>query len=877
MMRPIRPHSQHCDSDFFTDRPTTDSEAYLLEMFAYKEAHFTPEMDARWNAIFDPRKAYEPASGQLPPDSTTIYEMKEMVYSRSKKLFDDWATLNKILQRHEGILRKRWPKKTMEQRKKVLLAAWPSMPLSHRPGLRTFESIPDDLMDSQLPKYRNDFLWPYINLEDLARGNLLLIFINARGRHSPDEFAHADWDAATLGHKSGAVQFRWFNCHTMLFLCRHTPEPYGVLTDWIHNSKAREWLENRIGFWVGQGLIILDIQQKILEFLVKCCYVIFQDRPSESLVDESVSIQPEPTFSPVADGSLPSLETIAAEAPYRVPAHLDVTRLHHMVLAKRSAAEDHIWTLREDPAYFSDTVKTYGDHRTERLLDIDGKPTRTVGKPLFWDRVLEYSIAHSYSNFELWNRVYRQLVFLANSKEKYSSSISTTERLPADLEDTFQEVMYLLSQASKLIISTLYIRVPSSLPFRPYYYRFNPVPGENLVIVELRNTSKFFEDKLIWLYQNIVQPDRVRALGLSFFVDELERLIQRDFKQKERITPFVVRILSDLAVVAEIERQLKLFQPWAAGMAAQMEQNWKSYVKFEGICNTIEDFIADLEGISPPLSRLGTPSDGRFTYPAHQRRTRATTEVMRKAEGNLDLFWSTIDAHFADKSPRLKEIESHMSERRPFQRTPEWVEPIVEKKKKKKTRQAGPEQLYIPLPGPNPTEKDGACFAPPAGAGPPKIKTRKNALITDPAALGAEPVPTPEPVQHVQQHPEPAHALLPPSFTVSKRAFKIFSTLFHNPLEPNQPGEVVWSDFLHAFAAIGFAVEKLWGSEWQFTPPATAHLTGGSSTTTNHNADRSIVFHEPHPHKKIGFLQARRHGRRLNRVYGWTRESFVLG
>ena len=81
-------------------------------------------------------------------------------------------------------------------------------------------------------------------------------------------------------------------------------------------------------------------------------------------------------------------------------------------------------------------------------------------------------------------------------------------------------------------------------------------------------------------------------------------------------------------------------------------------------------------------------------------------------------------------------------------------------------------------------------------------------------------------------------------------------------VEPNSPGEIPWSDFLHAMSHTGFEIEKLYGSTWQFTP-------------TKLDVERSIQFHEPHPVNKIPYRVARRHGRRLNRAYGWTGAMFV--
>ena len=77
------------------------------------------------------------------------------------------------------------------------------------------------------------------------------------------------------------------------------------------------------------------------------------------------------------------------------------------------------------------------------------------------------------------------------------------------------------------------------------------------------------------------------------------------------------------------------------------------------------------------------------------------------------------------------------------------------------------------------------------------------------------------------------------------------------------PGEIPWPDFLHAMVSTGFRPEKLYGSVWQLSPAGL-------------DVERAIQFHEPHPSGKIPFLIARRHGRRLNRAYGWEGGMFVL-
>lgn len=65
-----------------------------------------------------------------------------------------------------------------------------------------------------------------------------------------------------------------------------------------------------------------------------------------------------------------------------------------------------------------------------------------------------------------------------------------------------------------------------------------------------------------------------------------------------------------------------------------------------------------------------------------------------------------------------------------------------------------------------------------------KTKTKTRAVL---APEIEAPVPPVLPVQAED---------LQPKFILKQRAYKVISTIFHNPLSPNQPGEIPWTDFL---------------------------------------------------------------------------------
>lgn len=244
-----------------------------------------------------------------------------------------------------------------------------------------------------------------------------------------------------------------------------------------------------------------------------------------------------------------------------------------------------------------------------------------------------------------------------------------------------------------------------------------------------------------------------------------------------------------------------------------------------------------LKGIVP----FAMPGDRKFEYPVDRKRTKQSTEAMRKAEANLDLFWSKFDANWKNYAGRR--IDDCMGYHTPrnkgqeIERTVPWVEPT---KEPKVTINSTPKE-----PKPWTDTKDEIAAVKPKK----KTKTKGAGQIIEPEGPASE-APSVQPEKQ-------------PTFKVDKTSLKVFNTLFFTPGRTGGPGEIPWIDFLHAMAKTGFSAQKLYGSIYQFTP-------------TTLDVERSIQFHEPHPAVKIRFTVARRIGRRLTRAYGWHGEMFEL-
>lgn len=742
-----------------------------------------------------------------PASFPTPDEVKQNAQKRAASLLANCAILRKILERHEDVIRKRWMKKTKEQRKKILLTALPQLPPVHRPDYLAFRMETKE-QRAKGTKFGHSYLRPYLNVEDLVRGRTLLLLLNSRGRNPPPMFAHSDHESAHLGLLCAAIRLPFLNDYTMV-LDGTTVDSYGRLISWAEDPDGFELMITGRGFHPGEGLMILEIQQGVWAFLVECCRALLHDIASDNLISDEIPVQPEP---PALVGDPTEWSTLAAntaEAPYRVPAHMDFERLKAVVSAKRAAAEDHAWSLREDPGYFADAVADWSEHRQETLLDTNGRRHPNLDRPLFWNRVIGGVVFDAHGNLVMWDLIESELTKLSNLKEKYAKDISPEKSLPPEYLDALLKFRHLLDQASKGPILNLKSGVPASPPLRSLFVREPQKPGSTMIVVKTK--GGLHRDQLMWIFQSLWDEKQLHFYRLPNLMDELERLIQNDPKQKERLSGWVTKVFSDLGVIAAARHELSIYTPWASGLDNEHARRDEE-IRQDFINKSI--FLADLERDFKNLafSNSGSPSDGKFNYPSDKRRTQETTETMRIAEENLDNFWRTVDQQYLEKTGKsLQDTMQHLfAEGRKVERTPEWVEPP-----KRPPKQSEPQDSEVP---------------------------HQSSDV---------------------QSTEAANGDVKPTITVGKRALKVLATLFHIPNQCEQPGEILWGDFLHAMAAIGFAPQKLYGSVWQFTP-------------SDLDVEHSIQFHEPHPKSKIPFRTARRIGRRLNRIYGWHGQMFAL-
>ena len=69
-----------------------------------------------------------------------------------------------------------------------------------------------------------------------------------------------------------------------------------------------------------------------------------------------------------------SLDTVVQEASYRPPSQFDFVSLQNIVYARRAECEDYLWPLREDPAYFEETIQRLAEQKARVIRSYEDLP-----------------------------------------------------------------------------------------------------------------------------------------------------------------------------------------------------------------------------------------------------------------------------------------------------------------------------------------------------------------------------------------------------------------------------------------------------------------------------------------------------------------------
>ncbi|KAJ4351555.1 uncharacterized protein N0V89_006898 [Didymosphaeria variabile] len=751
----------------------------------------------------------------------------------SVALGNDFNYLEAVMERHEPEIRRRWIAKTRNERRALLLKVSPHMPEGHRPDLDIIylERFANQEETSSLSDV---LLWPYINLEDLCKTQPLLVFLNARAYNLPWTFALSESLFNPFGKAPGCPG-RDKEQISMHFRFTKDPSPgvYGHVRIILEGDVeiTSNLSEESIEYCQRQGLHLLYVQQHIMAFLVACVKEILHDKSGEALMNVPIL-----TKDALSDRVNKTTEhTIFADtillAPYRARSTVDFHRLRAYLAGLFNNAKDHIWALREDPSYMADTIRDEWSHRTEMIMDMTSRAKCIVTQV----------VREAYLNLAYFKTLYETADRLCQLFE---------DGVVNDLHTNFHavQVIDLFARHMKdTLTKSIRYDTWGSPGMRHLYTREQ---GLRELCFKIRNnaTGDQLEAELMHVFNFFDASGKGRVSDGVFFhkLDQLDSILRKNSGAQTMISPRVSQKLGSLSIMVECLRQLSL---WRLSPEVQLflEDHGHCEEKLsnkEGLQHFLKWFNA-LDKYKPLVTAVDIPQ-GCLNYPIHHFPNRQNVEQMRAAEKNLDSFWTHLDMFLAESTGQAQHelIQPCLAEH--MRRTPAWID--------EKTSMS--EHVYVPLSRVlhDVSKQITGVFDRCAGVSNAKPKTHgmPNPTRTFPATS-----------LDMSVTDEKSTALK--HVKVDKRTFKTIKSIFGMHAQAGDVPKVVkWDEFKRTMIRTGFSAEKLQGSAWQFTPQG------------NTNVERGIQFHEPHPDSDIPYAMARRFGRRLERVYGWTRETFKL-
>ena len=792
---------------------------------------------------------------EQPPNSYQITptEAKHQSRQLSASIFASRDKIRHILDEKEAAQQDKWKSWSKARKKKFLQAVWPEIPRRQSPHIHDFLESLDTQNERPSATADRDTLykWPYLNLEDLSHGNNLSLLLNSRGRNNPDMFALADIATCRIGVRTGKIRIAWLPRWTMVLIGQGAPGSYGSLVSWKKDSGPLRLCIAGVHFGVGTGLLILEAQSKIYDFLLECCYKMFPDMSPDTLVSIHVPHQPKPApiESTVADYF--DLATAVAQAPYRTPVILDTYRLARLLEAKRAAAEDHAWSIREDPGYFKEILLARARHRHEQVRGIDGRKDPVLDTQSFWNAVVLFELDMTFYFLLHWDMVSGLAKQLHEKVEPGFEKFNQQEPLPHDIEVILIQMLAFAATFTESFRHQLAAAIPASKEIGVKYVRRYDRQGNLTRTVRTRPLSA--GDELMQILGHLLNADTtVRdQVGLEEMVNILQCHMNKNPDQARRLSPFVSRLYAELAFIAELSRLLKGIYPWAATLPLKAKDLYgrKPFelpqdIVFDKIRKTLQKNDNNL--VKAAQVSLPLPIKHTLNYPIDGAYNERNVDSLRRAEWNLDSFWKQWDCVFyKDVGMSLTDmLQCQSSVTRIIHRTLPFCPRNVPDVSLLTTN--GLPTTYTTGP-----ERPGRYVVEAPRA---KIKTRSESPADTDAVTEAENA-----------------AGLPGADTVSTAStikfglkakhLRVFRSLFYFKDSDSPAGELDFKDFRCAMRAIGFSMEKLYGSVWHFTPN-TLHV------------NKSFHVHEPHPDSKFTLVIARNVGRRLTHTYGWTGEDF---
>lgn len=365
-----------------------------------------------------------------------------------------YQVLHNITTQHLVAVQRRWLKKSKKQRQDLLLQAWGRMPEAPCEDLRLFrEGITSNLSSFQ----RSVYLLPQINLEQLRQDTALPAWLFSRGQNPPHIFLRFD-ASRTKMMENGTEMMKFPPMDSIeAFLAGGRlmemnidarPELYGKIFVYNTQQKYQAATARDDTMAVGVGLLALEMQVKMIEFLVKMSQLMLQDMNKLT----GANIMESPLWPDLPAG-VSSLSAAVGRRVFDGPLKSDFSTLSKIIASSLEAKRDHLWAMREDPAYFENTVAEAKGHipihfrAGNDATDTEYEKEKDLNKKFPW--LLRDHFVKLFMNLRIWTALHGLVQDLEHTLRRYADAVQRGKRLPREVAKALMRVNGVVSSHAR--------------------------------------------------------------------------------------------------------------------------------------------------------------------------------------------------------------------------------------------------------------------------------------------------------------------------------------------------------------------------------------------------------------------------------------------
>lgn len=776
------------------------------------------------------------------PSSLEVW--KRQCALRSKSIFDDYRELSAVVSNHHETIIRRWQKKTLKQRTRMIEEAWPGNELPvERPDWSVVNKMhvhgvsmvlgrtkPSDLVVPEAFDL-NTYLHPFINVAELTERKALPTFLLARASNHPAVFVSADWHAMSIGWDLELLAIETVELVPYITQFRKASDWKDYVSAKRFSGSIIDLAERHCLHFPTATFFLLESQKRIMSFLCACTRLILHDGALQVCSSPALPLK----GCDALENGQNSLDVLQWESPYHWKSGSGCKVMDEVILARRDYYVDLLRSLREDPGFYSDHMSSLYEGLDLSKLDV-AVQSETISVEL----ISLLGLGEQWMLLcERYTEQYQAALLRADpaggSEASAAGDATALSKLRSDLSTLLSKLWATVEyQASKC--GTRHSQWSAFVSHHP-----------DMGIVEIQRVK----ESEVGLRRLIRSLSSTPGLSPASFInagDELRRFVEHGAGRFIPSRGALLLIAGEISQVSACLRQLDMKITELGSTEIPLFQIYRALT--EEMSSSPSWFVAFKSDLFRIIRSNGTLQSQAFDYPVRKRKTFASVKTMQQAERNLNAFWKQVVQLLNRKEAKCSKVAALLASGCEPIQTPDYhVDP------KPGLLQSLPmADMYFDLQYRTEQTLQNDL---PKGVGMRKMLTKAR-INTENAAP-----------QHEIDRLSALSLEVPPVETISSRivvdkgALAVFRTLFTTPKDDRDSGEIPWVKFLHAMTSAGFAAQKLQGSAWHFRP-----VTQG--------LNRSIHFHEPHPASKIRFFVAKAFGRRLNRVYGWTAETFVL-